>query len=95
MKACLGRYVYHIGGKLVPAQVLDILVVCVDYFSELASIHHFLKHPHVDHAVKRGVGGRVGAHDLGYGRAPADTQWWWLFDTNVCILATQVVQSEL
>jgi len=57
----------------VAGQVLQVLVVRVDYFGEFTAVHRLFEHPHVHRAVKPVILGRVGAHNLGDGRPPVDT----------------------
>lgn len=65
---------HHVGGQLVARQIFHVFVVCVDDLCEFAAAHRLLEHPHVDRGVEAVVLGGVGAHDLGDGRAPADTE---------------------
>lgn len=55
---------HHICRDLVSREILDIFVLSVDYFRQLASVHHLLKHPHFHSAVEFGVVGCVGSHYL-------------------------------
>lgn len=61
---------YHIGRQLVPREVLHIFMFCVDYFSQLAPIHHLFEHPHFYSVVEFGICGSIGTHYLGDGRPP-------------------------
>lgn len=65
---------HHVGGQLVAGQIFHVFVVRVDDLCEFAAVHHLFEHPHVDRGVEVVVLGGVGAHDLGNGRAPEDTQ---------------------
>lgn len=49
-------------------------MIGVDHFCEFAAVHRLLEHPHVHRGVELVVLGRVGAHDLGNGRAPVDAE---------------------
>lgn len=51
-------------------EVLDVFVLCVDYFGQLAVIHHLLKHPHFHNIVEFGVDCSIGANYLRNRRAP-------------------------
>lgn len=55
-------------------EVLHIFVLGVDDFSQFASIHRLLKHPHFHSLVKFGILGCVVAHYFGNGRTPAEPE---------------------
>lgn len=54
-----------------PRKVLHIFMVHVYYFSQLAPVHHLLKHPHVYGGVEFRILSSVGTHYLGDGGTPA------------------------
>lgn len=58
---------HHIGGQLVPWQVFDILVLCVDDLCQLSAPDVFLKHPHGHPWVKVCQLGCIATHNLGDG----------------------------
>lgn len=58
---------YHVGGQLVPWQVFDILMLCVDDLCQLSAPDVFLKHPHGHPWVKACQLGCIATHDLGDG----------------------------
>ena len=61
---------YHVLWKRVTGQVLHILVLSVDYFRQLAPVHHLLEHPHFDGVVEFCILRSIGTHYLGNGRTP-------------------------
>lgn len=58
---------HHIGGQLVPWQVFDVLMLCVDDLCQLSAPHVFLKHPHRHPWVKVCQPACIATHDLGDG----------------------------
>lgn len=66
----LAAHTHHVGGQLMPRQVLDILVLRVDDVREPPAAHLLLQHPHVHLALEAAQPRCVAAGDLGDGRAP-------------------------
>lgn len=58
---------HHVVGQLVPWQVFDILMLCVDDLCQLSAPNVFLKHPHGHPWVKVCQLGCVATHNLGNG----------------------------
>lgn len=71
LERLLAAHTHHVGGQLVPRQVLDILVLRVDDVREPPAAHLLLQHPHVHLALEAAQPSCVAAGDLGDGRAPA------------------------
>lgn len=71
--------------ELVSRQVLDVLMLCVDNLTQLATIHHFLVDVHANFIRKVRVFSGIGANDLGDSRAPVR----WLVGRD-CIISTQL-----
>lgn len=62
---------HHIGGQLVSWQVLNVLVLRVDDFSQLPATHFLLVHPHIDGSVEAAGRPHVVSDDPGDSGAPA------------------------
>lgn len=76
----LAAHTHHVGGQLVPRQVLDILVLRVDDVREPPAAHLLFQHPHVHLALKAAQPSCIDADDLGDGRTPAEgtgRPWQW------------------
>lgn len=64
-------HTHHVGGQLVPWQVLHVFVLRVDDVSEPPASHLLLQHPHVHLVLEGAQPCCIGASDLGDDRAPA------------------------
>lgn len=61
---------HHIVWKFPPREVFHVLVVCVNDLSQLASVNHLFKNPHVNDIVKLWILCCISSHNFGDGGAP-------------------------